>query len=435
MSQQTNSQTDSQTLDSVISHSEQMIGVAKSFNGRAYGGYVRDVVISRELDMPPVLPKDVDLWFSLSSDARGFVNAMGKKLQPVPSDLKAEYPIAGSGFGEFKREQYLLNPLGHSINVDIIISENIPVNDYNVNKILYTGSPINFPKNGKKARMLHNYLKFLASADLEMLDVHQKRFEKLLSRGWIVYDPDRKNILQKWEDIMYHVTEYQRVLYSIKALDVSYDNKVMLAAVVRSIDDLIKELPVGCNVTGDYLFSVGNPVKIAKISPFDHIDIIMNNDQRRLFTSQVKNLTTTNFYCHYYMQYYLTEKGRKIALVNIHMAGNVLRSFPMILKPVPSKHMTYRIDDTNYILEADEATLEICEKYFNKYKAIGWKCTIKGETFNTWEQVKQYVLYKEQGKEYDLPEEKSTPKDKNVSTWAQLKDFLSPQKKSKISTE
>ena len=385
MSQPTNNS----TLDSCIHQIENMIDVAKKYGGYAYGGYVRDVVINRQLDKKVICPKDVDLWFSSKDDAKRFVTKMGRNLERFSDGTSTDYEIAG--FGGFTREQYrLMLRNGDTVDVDIIISAMLPVNDYDVNKILYDGLDVSFAGKEKRTAMLPNYVKFLASVDRKILDVHQKRFEKLLSHGWTVLSHHNGDILHKWEDVMSCVAKYQCVMYSVKELDISYNKKFMLAAVVSCIDDLLKQLPAGCEVRGDYLLSAG---LCDNISPFDHVDIIMDMDHLTSFKGKVLDaLGITAAWCPYHRQYYLKENQSKIALVNIHMVGNVLRSFPMILKPVPSKHMTYHIDDTNYLIEADEATLEICKKYFNKYKAIGWKCTIQDETFDTWEQLNHHIL-------------------------------------------
>lgn len=61
-----------------------MILIAKQFGGAAFGGYVRDVVINRQLGKQREAFKDVDLWFKSVKDAMDFVTSMDSERPHLP---------------------------------------------------------------------------------------------------------------------------------------------------------------------------------------------------------------------------------------------------------------------------------------------------------------------------------------------------------------
>ena len=194
----------------------------------------------------------------------------------------------------FDRKQYGLKFWDREIaRVDIIVCAILPVNDYAVNKILYTGSPVEFGPRYKQTIMLPSYVRFLASEGQEVLDAHRVPLAKLLSRGWTVVfirAPQVYQDLRWWLNVMQLVTEYQKQMYNIGDLEISYEDKFTLKYVVSNVESMVKQLPHGCKVVGDYVFSVVVPQSLKMpIVPFDHVDIIMDKVQLALFLKRMGN--------------------------------------------------------------------------------------------------------------------------------------------------
>lgn len=129
-----------------------MLLVAGKYNGRVFGGYVRDVIVPLLHSTCPVTFKDVDIWFTAEEDAKLFVEEMGVSL----TELNAETHFKETGsvhltglrddkharwengpvLYEFKRWFAILNRDELALSyVDIIINEEFPVDDFNVNCI------------------------------------------------------------------------------------------------------------------------------------------------------------------------------------------------------------------------------------------------------------------------------------------------------------
>lgn len=147
------------TLDAVMD----MLLIAGKYNGKVFGGFVRDVIIptdslSKSLDeliVPPnerydvtrivrdvamnlatathakITFKDVDVWFTKEADAKLFVEEMGAQLGNFNEDDK--FPRDISHY-EFKQWFGVLKQGNLAVSyVDIIINEAFPVNDFDVN--------------------------------------------------------------------------------------------------------------------------------------------------------------------------------------------------------------------------------------------------------------------------------------------------------------
>jgi hypothetical protein len=108
--------------------------LASKHRGKVFGGFVRDVIVPINYGRRDNLSfKDVDLWFRDEKDANSFITEMGNKFQKqilVGEGQKDSY--------EFYRTQYHLICYGFTLAFfDIIVSVDIPVNDFDVNMLTY----------------------------------------------------------------------------------------------------------------------------------------------------------------------------------------------------------------------------------------------------------------------------------------------------------
>lgn len=112
------------------------IKTASSFGGKVYGGFVRDVIVPR-IHNPScfVKFKDVDIWFTSQSASEAFIAAMNPlffKSSGI-SVKEDRYP------GAFKRDQYHIRNYSAILAwIDVIVSDKLPVNDFDVNEVTYS---------------------------------------------------------------------------------------------------------------------------------------------------------------------------------------------------------------------------------------------------------------------------------------------------------
>ena len=153
---------------------------AAKYKGVIFGGFVRNVMVPRATGQPSSGYKDVNFWFETKSSAESFIKEMRGKLTFNYSSSKI---IAGNPVHPFERLRlYLCH-----IPIDIVISTEIPVNDFDVNMLTYnsregfksfgsvsTNSLIESIKN-KVATILPGY---------EMPDISNERIDTMKEIGW-----------------------------------------------------------------------------------------------------------------------------------------------------------------------------------------------------------------------------------------------------------
>ncbi len=109
--------------------------------GYVYGGIVRDFlvpVLVYGFSPEDVTFKDIDIWFSNNAEVEQFVDSLNEgafscKLSPYSYDIE-EYGCGQS----FKREKYNFSIDGVQLfYIDIMLSDDLPVNDFNVNLLMF----------------------------------------------------------------------------------------------------------------------------------------------------------------------------------------------------------------------------------------------------------------------------------------------------------
>lgn len=184
--------------ESILLEINKCIEVASHSKGKVFGGYVRDVLVPRENKYRGhVTFKDVDLWFTDRKSADTFITSMGHILTIIPESVvisAPQYP--------FPRTQYNLVIHNTKIAViDVIISKDIPVDDFNVNKLAY------FYDNGvlqslsygpehvqvlkgdiisKQLTVLESYQKKIHTSPVHIRDYFLKRMYKYQTNGWTI---------------------------------------------------------------------------------------------------------------------------------------------------------------------------------------------------------------------------------------------------------
>lgn len=116
-------------LDIVI----EAITIAGIYDGRVFGGFVRNVLVPMKFNKPSPGYKDVDLWFKTQEDAEQYIKNMGNKLSLINLITKnidncdIKYPFDRTVFYLHKR-----------IIIDIIVCSHLPVDDWHVNQLTFS---------------------------------------------------------------------------------------------------------------------------------------------------------------------------------------------------------------------------------------------------------------------------------------------------------
>lgn len=188
-------------LESVLECIKECLIVAGKHWGDVFGGFVRDVIVPRLYNpIAAVKFKDVDIWFCSQEQADDFVKEMGSKLQIAPDyEIKSDNAIY-----KFARKQYHLYSHGTCVAwIDVVVSKNLPVNDFDVNGLTYlyveTGRYVSpFTSDGlltaihEKRTVMHpEYAEILAGGKNGVEDsaakIHLERLQRIyLSKGWTV---------------------------------------------------------------------------------------------------------------------------------------------------------------------------------------------------------------------------------------------------------
>lgn len=175
-------------LEEEIKNIEKAIQIATQFDGCVFGGYVRNVVVPRLYGKQSPGFKDVDFWFKTQYQADCFVNALPNLLKLNDHDVQFQQDVY-----LFERKQYLYN---HFVIFDIIISPTLPVNDFDVNQLTYSGNGFKSygVKNANELCKLINkkYMSELpeynpGKMSTKRRHVQNMRLEKFRSMGWTIF--------------------------------------------------------------------------------------------------------------------------------------------------------------------------------------------------------------------------------------------------------
>jgi hypothetical protein len=180
--------------------------IASKHYGKIFGDFVREVLVPNLLEVDQLITnKSTELWFRNCDQANAFIEEMGSRLisQLIPIDPSQEqdqdrnpirWKLINCGTGK------------EIISISIIISNTIPIDDLNVNKLVahyrnnnvefesFGSEPINVLKayiQNKTAVMLPNYKSLLIGDNRH---VYQKYLnDKYLNCGWtLIYNGDQK---------------------------------------------------------------------------------------------------------------------------------------------------------------------------------------------------------------------------------------------------
>lgn len=181
-----------------INESEYKIDVAKkiltlanTYDGKVYGGFVRDVIVPRINDSNCIVTfKDLDIWFCNEEYSEAFINTLTHNFKIEignGSFLHLDYNVDV----KFTRKQYRIYSQNDSkflFHIDIITSEKLPVNDFNVNTITYKYIKDEFVKTDScDLRFITNKIAIMFDDyNPESIKYYERINRIFFSKGWTV---------------------------------------------------------------------------------------------------------------------------------------------------------------------------------------------------------------------------------------------------------
>jgi hypothetical protein len=231
-------------LEVVLGSIDWILKFASYHNGKFFGGYVRDVIVPRMKDPKcNVSFKDVDIWFRTDKDADNFVELMKNTFELHRGLFPREN---NSTEYKFKRTQYYVLNNVCNFNIDVVVSEKFPVNDFNVNLLTYyiidgvkVLKSMGFNNKDFLIECIHKKETFILYSYVEQLNskdhrsrAHIKRFnERYIAKGWTIIhnnvkitepislkDNDGLRLTKKLEDTMKRFNLNEKI----------FNNKVVL---------------------------------------------------------------------------------------------------------------------------------------------------------------------------------------------------------------
>lgn len=187
----------------IINIIEKCLIVAEKHGGYTFGGYVRDVLIPRSLGqyVDNVQFKDVNIWFKTHVRCQNFIEEMGSKLKKGYLNPKIK-----EDWSQYNVEEYYIDSI--KVNLDLIVSQKIPINDVNINLLTYrtdgtfisedpdylVESLIDSWKQ-KTLKLLYPYIELLHSSE-NRFQLYERLENLYLNQGWsmLLTDKDGNDI-------------------------------------------------------------------------------------------------------------------------------------------------------------------------------------------------------------------------------------------------
>ena len=193
-------------LETILLHIEESLFIACANGGKAFGSFVRDIIIPRmENPLCDVSFNSVSIWFRRKDQVRRFISRMQQTIPKL--GLSCTFEEVSPDISQAIIQRYglmgtIYNLCVHGTSIawfDIVINDDFPVTDFNVNCLTYSCKEDN--STGK--RLVHKELKSekgyskedLIEAintkeatmfDSYTLEVINDSNYRLISKGWVI---------------------------------------------------------------------------------------------------------------------------------------------------------------------------------------------------------------------------------------------------------
>lgn len=190
----------------MLSFYTDVLDIATQNDGKVFGGFVRDVIVPYLNNKETSKPKDMDLWFTCEECLIKFGSLMKLKY---PSSKNYDYFYVKNcvSYGvNIKRYHLRIEFEEQFMHLDLVLSDEIPVNDFKFNTLCYSYQdgvfvPFNYSEKkiqqilNKEAHMLPNYIPIIKSKidNLGMRTIKRIQ-ERYVNIGYKVFLPNKEEI-------------------------------------------------------------------------------------------------------------------------------------------------------------------------------------------------------------------------------------------------
>jgi hypothetical protein len=250
---------------------KKILTIANIYDGEVYGGFVRDVIVPRMNDPNcDASFKDVDIWFKSEKQSLLFIQTLAYNFK-IKNGSFLDKDLDYSKDSKFSRRQYHIyseNQHKFLFHIDVITSEKLPVNDFNVNTITYKYTNNDFEKcsgYSYDTRFITNKITVIfEDYNPEGIKYYERINRIFFSKGWTVrcygkhtllsnfIKKEKLNIKEICEDGFYNYIPY----------DKSKDNDES-----KSNDLLTTIFSVASRVRDDYLKNDKSDVLKSEFDP------------------------------------------------------------------------------------------------------------------------------------------------------------------------
>ena len=180
--------------------------------GKVYGGFVRGYLIPFLNNRKTSEPRDIDLWFTSETDINDFIEFL-KDNFAIEDITKCE----SNGYGvNVERKNITISEGENRIALDVVLANDIPVNDFDVNTLCYTCKddvfiPFNYNQEivdnilNRRAQMLPRYMEciFLPAGWTKTDILLGKIRERFYLKGYKIYIFDKDMMKSEWVERIY----------------------------------------------------------------------------------------------------------------------------------------------------------------------------------------------------------------------------------------
>jgi len=158
--------------------------LVSKYDGYLYGGIVRSFLLRKEDT------KDIDIWFTDKSKMSNFIKVLENKysgfnFEPDKSKSTEDYRITYAITNQDSGFHYML---------DLVLSDQYPVNDYDVNCLAFNGKFV-----AKKCIPINSILENISKKQMKKLSsfedttLNKYRDSKFRASGWTILKDDIKS--------------------------------------------------------------------------------------------------------------------------------------------------------------------------------------------------------------------------------------------------
>ena len=203
--------------------------LANKHNGYIFGGSIRDSICN-----PDSSYNDIDIWFKTKQDFENFKvefnqNLYSKILEKLSDSERKIFLLNISKNDEIKNEYpFRVHKLKYIFDnylekdIDCVVSEYFPVNDFTMNDLIYDGISINhFTFDDKLKKETINDILNKKTYMYHGVTIPSKRYDKFVERGWQIFSMERKeynNLMYKKYNILNDIKSNVSKTYITEAI-------------------------------------------------------------------------------------------------------------------------------------------------------------------------------------------------------------------------